>query len=148
MTMTEGRSIRAAAFSIPGTILSQEPMYTTPSNTPSPTTMASMESVMISLWGRQYRIPECPWAIPSHMATVLNSMGSPPASRIPFFTSSASCFKGSCPGHISFQLLATAMSGLWSRESMETPADARWALDMAFWNGSNLSIARNIISSC
>ena len=93
--------------------------------------MASMESVMISLWGRQYRIPGLPWAMPSHMATVLNSMGSPPASRIPFFTSSASCFNGSWPGQISFQLLATAIRGLWSKASMEMPAEARWAFAMA-----------------
>ncbi len=89
-------------------------------------------------------MPAWPWAMPSQMAMVLNSMGSPPASRIPFLTSDASWRSGSWPGHISFQLFAIAISGLsgFSRESTATPVEARWALVIALWNGSSLSMAR------
>ena len=108
---------------------------------------ASMESVMISLWGRQYRIPECPWAIPSHMATVLTQWarrrlpGSPSLPPQPAVLRLMSrTYLIPAVGNGNERLVVQGVDG--------TPADARWALDMAFWNGSNLSIARNIISSC
>ena len=63
-------------------------------------------------------------------------------------TSSASFLSGSWPGHTSFQLFAIAMRGLsgFSSESTATPAAARWALEMARWKGSSLSIARSMVS--
>ena len=50
--MAPGRLMRPAAMSMPGMILSQLAMYTTPSKQLVPLTMASTESAMTSREGR------------------------------------------------------------------------------------------------
>jgi hypothetical protein len=72
----------------PGMVLSQPTSATTPSKRwPRPT--SSMESAMTSRETREAFIPSVPMVTPSEMATVLHSMGVPPAARTPSFTSSA-----------------------------------------------------------
>ncbi len=77
-TRIAGTSRRAAAMSMPGTILSQEPSRTTASNRCA-SIMISMSLVMSSRAGRMYRIPPWPFAIPSQGAITPNSTGVPPA---------------------------------------------------------------------
>ncbi len=78
---TAGMSSRAAAISIPGTILSQLGMQSRPSKGWA-MAMDSTLSAISSREASEYFIPVCPMAIPSQMAMVLNSKGTPPASRI------------------------------------------------------------------
>ena len=96
-TNTVGMLRRIAAFSIPGVILSQLEMHTIAS-TVWALTMYSTESEMISREGREYSMPECPMAMPSSTAMVLNSFGTPPASRTCSATISPTSFKWTCPG--------------------------------------------------
>ena len=85
LTNTVGIFTRMAAIIIPGVILSQLGIQTMPSNQCADTTV-STESAMISRLGNEYLIPICPIAIPSSTPIVLNSNGTPPASRMASFT--------------------------------------------------------------
>ena len=58
-----------------------------------------------------------PIVIPSEIAIVLNSIGVPPASRIPSLTLAASARRWKLHGIVSIQVLATPMSGLLSASS-------------------------------
>ena len=58
-----------------------------------------------------------PIVIPSEIAIVLNSIGVPPASRIPSLTFAASARRWKLHGIVSIQVLATPMSGLDSASS-------------------------------
>ena len=80
-----GMFARAAPISIPGTILSQLGMHTIASKQCA-CTIVSTESAISSREGSEYRIPSCPIAMPSSTPMVLNSNGTPPASRIASFT--------------------------------------------------------------
>ena len=71
---------RAAAIIIPGTILSQLGMQTTPSKQCA-RSMVSTQSAISSRDASEYFIPPCPMAMPSSTPMVLNSNGTPPASR-------------------------------------------------------------------
>ena len=82
-----GMSNLAAAISMPGVTLSQFEIITRPSSLWA-WIIISTESAIISLDGREYRIPSCPIANPSHTAMVLNSKGVPPADSTPSFTAS------------------------------------------------------------
>ena len=83
-TKIAGTFILTIAINIPGTILSQLAMQTTPSNLCASTTDSTL-SVINSLLGSEYLIPIWPIAIPSSTPIVLNSKGTPPASLIDCF---------------------------------------------------------------
>ena len=69
----------------PGIVLSQPTSATMPSNMwPRPT--SSMESAMTSRLTSEAFMPSVPMVTPSLMAMVLNSIGVPPAARIPSLT--------------------------------------------------------------
>ena len=66
---------------------------------------------------RLVRMPLVPIVIPSEIATVLSSIGVPPASRIPSFTRAASARRWKLHGMVSIQVEATPMIGLESASS-------------------------------
>ena len=70
---------------IPGTILSQFGIKTTPSS-PCAITILSTESAISSLEGREYFIPKCPIAIPSQTPIEGIRIGVPPPIITPVFT--------------------------------------------------------------
>ena len=84
-TQTDGMLRRAAAINIPGTTLSQFGMNTIASKGVA-IAVASMESAMILRVTKEYFIPMWFIAKPSQIPIVLNSIGTPPALRIPSFT--------------------------------------------------------------
>ena len=86
--MTLGRFSRAIAMTIAGMVLSQPEMPTKPSRR-WPRTTSSTESATTSRLISEAFMPSVPMAIPSVTLIVLNSIGVPPAARIPSFTFSA-----------------------------------------------------------
>ena len=62
-------------------------------------------------------MPSVPIVMPSLIETVLNSIGVPPAARIPSFTAAASSRRCELQGPISIHVLATPMIGLLSASS-------------------------------
>ncbi len=99
-TKMVGMFTRAAAMSRPGTFLSQLGIITRPSNWWA-IAMASVESAIRSRVTREYFMPTCPMAMPSHTAMAGNSTGVPPAARMPAFTASAILSRFMWPGTIS-----------------------------------------------
>ena len=83
---------RIAAMSIPGTILSQFGMQIIASKQWARTTV-STASAISSRDGSEYFIPAWPIAIPSSTPIVLNTKGTPPASRTHCFTYSPTSFR-------------------------------------------------------
>ena len=69
----------------PGMVLSHPTMTTRPSKE-WPRATTSMESAMTSRLTSEPFMPSVPIATPSETAMVLNSIGVPPASRIPSLT--------------------------------------------------------------
>ena len=69
----------------PGMVLSQATSATMPSNM-WPRSMSSMESAITSRLTSEAFMPSVPMVTPSEMAMVLNSMGVPPAARMPSLT--------------------------------------------------------------
>ena len=67
-------------------------------------------------------MPSVPIVMPSEIAMVLNSIGVPPAARMPSLTFSASARRWKLHGIVSIQVLATPMIGL--RERLVVVADA------------------------
>ncbi len=65
-------------------------------------------------------MPSVPMETPSETETVLNSIGVPPASRIPAFTCCASSRWFQLQGMVSIQLVATPTSGR-ARSASEKP---------------------------
>ena len=88
VTMTDGRFSRAAAISMPGTILSQAATKTIASN-PCAAASHSMESQMTSLLGSEYFAPSVEPQYPSQIAMVWKIIGVPPRAMTPRATSSA-----------------------------------------------------------
>ena len=82
---SDGRSSRARAIAVPGIVLSHPASATTASNR-WPRATSSIESATISRLTRDAFIPSVPMLMPSDTAIVLNSIGVPPAVRIPSFT--------------------------------------------------------------
>ena len=78
-TTTVGMLSRAAAMSMPGTILSQLGTMTRASKAWA-MAMVSIESAMSSRVGSEYFMPAWPMAMPSQTPITGNSMGVPPAS--------------------------------------------------------------------
>ena len=73
----------------PGIVLSQPTRQTTPSSR-WPRTTSSIESATTSRLMSEAFMPSVPIDTPSLTDTVLNSMGVPPAARMPSLTCSAS----------------------------------------------------------
>ena len=65
-------------------------------------------------------MPSVPIVSPSLMAIVLNSIGVPPAARMPSFTFAETRRKWKLHGMVSIQVLATPISGL-ARSSLVNP---------------------------
>ena len=86
---TPGTFSRSSAIAAPGMVLSQATSATMPSNMcPRPT--SSMESAIRSRLTSDAFMPSVPMVTPSLIAMVLNSMGVPPAARMPALTCVAS----------------------------------------------------------
>ena len=99
-TKIVGILILAAAIRRPGTFLSQLGIITRPSK-PWAMAIHSVLSQIRSLVTREYFMPTCPMAMPSHTAMAGNTMGVPPAMATPIFTASTILSRFICPGTIS-----------------------------------------------
>ena len=99
-----------------GIVLSQPLIAITASNACAKAT-SSIESAITSRLTSDAFIPSVPIVIPSEIATVLNSIGVPPASRIPSLTLAARARRWKLHGIVSIQVLATPMMGLLSASS-------------------------------
>ena len=99
------------AITMAGMVLSQPEMPTKPSSE-WPRTTSSTESAMTSRLTSDAFMPSVPMAMPSVTVMLPNSMGVPPAARIPSFTFSASVRWFQLQGVISIQQCATPTSGL------------------------------------
>ena len=62
-------------------------------------------------------MPRVPIVMPSEIATVLNSIGVPPAARMPSLTFAASARRWKLHGIVSIQVEATPMIGFASASS-------------------------------
>ncbi len=82
-------SSRARAIITPGLVLSQ-PLRQTSASKWLPRATSSIESAMTSRLMSEAFMPSAPIVMPSEIETVLNSIGVPPAARIPSFTLAAS----------------------------------------------------------
>ena len=80
---------RASAIDAAGIVLSQPTSTTRPSN-PLPRATSSIESAITSRLTSEACMPSVPIVMPSEIETVLNSIGVPPAARMPSFTCTAS----------------------------------------------------------
>jgi hypothetical protein len=93
-----------------GMVLSQPTRQTSPSKR-WPRATSSIESAITSRETSEARMPSVPIETPSETATVLNSIGVPPAARIPRFTCCASSRWFQLHGIVSIQVVATPMMG-------------------------------------
>ncbi len=100
-------------------VLSQPVRQTTPSSR-WPRTTSSIESATTSRLIRDAFIPSVPIVTPSLTETVPNSIGVPPAARMPSFTNSARRRWLMLQGIVSIQVVATPISGL-ARSSSVNP---------------------------
>ena len=107
---------RASAITQPGIVLSQPDSAITASNM-CPRATSSIESAITSRLTSEARIPSVPIVMPSEIATVLNSMGVPPAARTPSFTRSASRRRWKLQGIVSVQVFAMPTIGRCSASS-------------------------------
>jgi hypothetical protein len=97
-------------MTVPGIVLSQPLSATIASNMwPRPT--SSIESAITSRETSEVFIPGVPIVIPSEIATVLNSIGVPPAARTPSLTLAASARRWKLHGMVSIQVDATPTIG-------------------------------------
>ena len=103
-------SSRASAIAPAGIVLSQPTRQTRPSNR-WPRHTSSIESAITSRLISDAFIPSVPIETPSETEMVLNSMGVPPAARIPAFTRSASSRWLKLQGIVSIQVVATPTIG-------------------------------------
>lgn len=108
---TPGMFRRASAMAAAGMVLSQ-PHSTTIASRQWPSTASSIESVMISRLTSEARMPEVPMAMPSVTAMVLNSIGVPPAARMPSQAAAARSRRFRLHGLTLDQVCTTAISGL------------------------------------
>src|SRR2546430_2628930 len=106
-----GMLIRTRAITAAGIVLSQPTIKTRPSKR-WPRVTSSIESAITSRLTSEAFIPSVPIETPSDTAMVLNSMGVPPAARIPAFTFSARRRWLKLQGMVSIQLCPTPISGL------------------------------------
>jgi hypothetical protein len=101
---------RAAAISIPGTILSQLATKTKASKQWAKAT-DSMESAINSRVGNEYFMPGLPQIMPSHTPIAGKIRGLPPAVQTPAATASVILFKCICPGMIVLKELHIPIQG-------------------------------------
>src|SRR5690242_15947237 len=87
-----------------------------------PRTTSSTESAIVSRLTSEAFIPSVPIAIPSVTEIVLNSMGVPPAARMPSFTFSASFWWFQLHGVISLQQWPTPTRGFLKSSSVKPTA--------------------------
>ena len=106
-------SSRASAIAAPGIVLSQAVSATMPSNR-WPRATSSIESATTSRLTSDVFMPGVPIVMPSEIAIVLNSIGVPPAARMPSFTLAASARRPKLQGIVSVHVEATPMIGLES----------------------------------
>ena len=106
---------RMVAMSMPGMILSQLQMQTRASAMWA-LHMYSTLSAIRSRDGREYSIPECPMAMPSSMAMVLNSAAKQPFCSMRDFIFWPISWRCTCPGTNCVKEFAMAMMGFpnWS----------------------------------
>ena len=102
----------------PGLVLSQPERMTRPSKR-WPRATSSMESATTSRLTSEAFMPSVPMATPSLTAMVLNSMGVPPASRMPAFTNSARRRWLRLQGIVSIHVVATPTMGLARSSSLK-----------------------------
>ena len=76
-----------------------------------PRATSSIESAITSRLTSEVFMPSVPIVIPSEIATVLNSIGVPPAARTPSLTRSARRRRWKLQGIVSVQVLATPTIG-------------------------------------
>ena len=124
LTKIDGILSLAAAIKSPGTFLSQFGIITSPSKGWA-SAIASVESAISSLVTREYFIPSCPMAMPSHTAIAGNTTGTPPAKATPCLTASSILSKFRCPGTISFFELTIPISGRSISSSVKPRAYSR-----------------------
>ncbi len=105
-----GMPSRPSAIAAAGMVLSQPTRQTRPSNR-CPRATSSMESAMTSRLISDAFMPSVPIDTPSLTEIVLNSIGVPPASRMPCFTDSASRRWFRLQGMVSIQVVATPTIG-------------------------------------
>ena len=110
---------------VPGIVLSQPDSATTASKR-CPRVTSSIESAITSRLTSEAFMPSVPIEMPSDTATVLNSIGVPPAARMPSFTFADRRRRWKLHGITSIQVLATPISG-FARSSSVRPM----ALNMA-----------------
>ena len=114
-------SRRASAIAAAGIVLSQPTMQTSPSKR-WPATTSSIESAITSREISDARMPVVPIETPSETEIVLNSIGVPPAARMPSFTCLASTRWFRLHGIVSIQVVATPTSGFARSSSVKPTA--------------------------
>ena len=77
-----------------------------------PRATSSIESAITSRETSEVFMPDVPIVMPSEIATVLNSIGVPPAARMPSLTRAASARRPKLHGIVSVHVEATPMIGL------------------------------------
>ena len=93
-----------------GIVLSQPTRQTSPSNR-CPRATSSIESAITSRLTSDARMPSVPIETPSDTDTVLNSIGVPPAARMPALTRCASSRWLKLQGIVSIHVVATPTIG-------------------------------------
>jgi hypothetical protein len=106
-------------MTLPGIVLSQAQRATTASNWYA-RTVSSIESAITSRLTSDAFMPWVPIVTPSETATVLNSMGVPPAARTPSLTFSATARRWKLQGIASIQVLAIPIVG-FERSASSNP---------------------------
>src|SRR6266852_3711709 len=106
-----GMLMRTSAITAAGIVLSQPTIKTRPSKR-CPRATSSIESAITSRLTSEAFMPSVPIETPSETAMVLNSIGVPPAARMPAFTFSARRRWLKLHGIVSIQLCPTPMMGL------------------------------------
>src|SRR6202022_878460 len=105
-----GMLMRTRAITAAGIVLSQPTINTRPSKR-CPRVTSSIESAITSRLTSEAFMPSVPIETPSETAMVLNSIGVPPAARMPAFTFSARRRWLKLHGMVSIQLCPTPISG-------------------------------------
>src|ERR1700687_4388948 len=113
--------IRTRAITAAGIVLSQPTIKTRPSKR-WPRATSSIESAITSRLTSEAFMPSVPIETPSDTAMVLNSIGVPPAARMPALTFSARRRWLKLQGMVSIQLCPTPISGFASPSRLKPMA--------------------------
>ena len=111
-------SMRASAIAAAGIVLSQPTRQTSPSRW-CERVASSIESAITSRLTSDPRMPSTPIVTPSETEIVLNSIGVPPASRMPCLTFCASARWLKLHGIVSIHVVATPMNGFAMSSSVK-----------------------------